>query len=102
MNSKNNPFPFALYPHNAGALQKGKDKWERRMDKYTDKELSAINEHEDELANRIHEDHTGPGVPPQVAKYTHGVKEHKRRIAKDIKKLRNKEKQEVWNEIHNN
>lgn len=101
MNNKNSPFPFSMYPHNAGNLEKGKEKWEHQMDKYTKKEMNTINEHEDELANQIHEDHTGPGVPPQVAKITHGVNQHKRRVTKDIKKLRDKEKHEVWNEIHN-
>lgn len=71
----------------------------RRMDKYTKKELDAIEKEENAEARRIHKDHTGPGVPAFVAKYDHEIHKHKKKIKKDILALREQEKNEVKKDI---
>lgn len=83
-----------------GIVKDAEDKtiWQR-MDRYTRKELDAIEKEENAQAKRIHKDHTGPGVPKFVAKYDHGIQKHKRKMKKEILELREEEKEEVKKDI---
>ena len=78
--------------------ENGEHVWDR-MDRYTQKELDAIEKQENEQASRIHRDHTGPGVPKFVGKYSHGIKKHKKELKRKIKDLREQEKEEVKDDI---
>jgi len=78
--------------------ENGEHVWDR-MDRYTQKELDAIEKQENEQARRIHSDHTGPGVPKFVGKYNHGIKKHKQELKRKIKDLREEEKEEVKDDI---
>lgn len=75
-----------------------KDIW-NRMDRYTQEELDAIDREEKAQAKRIHDDHTGPGVPAFVGKYSHGVRKHAKKLKGEIRAIRQKEKQEVKEHI---
>ena len=83
-----------------GIVKDAEDKtiWQR-MDRYTRKELDAIEKEENAQAKRIHKDHTGSGVPKFVAKYDHGIQKHKRKMKKEILELREEEKEEVKKDI---
>lgn len=83
-----------------GIVKDAEDKtiWQR-MDRYTRKELDAIEKEENAQAKRIHKDHTGPGVPQFVAKYDHGIQKHKKKMKKEILELREEEKEEVKKDI---
>lgn len=83
-----------------GIVKDDEDKtiWQR-MDRYTRKELDAIEKEENAQAKRIHKDHTGSGVPKFVAKYDHGIQKHKRKMKKEILELREEEKEEVKKDI---
>ena len=70
-----------------------------RMDRWKKKTQEKLLEEEDKLADRIHSDHTGPGVPKFVGKYTHGVKQHEQRLKRVIDKLRDDEEAEVKEEM---
>jgi flagellar motility protein MotE (MotC chaperone) len=70
-----------------------------RMDRWKKKTEEKLLEEEDKLADRIHSDHTGPGVPKFVGKYTHGVKQHEQRLKRVIDKLRDDEEAEVKEEM---
>ena len=78
--------------------ENGEHVWDR-MDRYTQKELDAIEKQENEQASRIHRDHTGPGVPKFVGKYSHGIKKNKKELKRKIKDLREQEKEEVKDDI---
>jgi len=75
-----------------------KDIW-NRMDRYTQEELDAIDREEEAQAKRIHDDHTGPGVPAFVGKYSHGIKKHAKKLKGKIRAIREKEKEEVKERI---
>jgi len=70
-----------------------------RMDRWKKKTEEKLLEEEDKLVDRIHSDHTGPGVPKFVGKYTHGVKQHEQRLKRVIDKLRDDEEAEVREEM---
>lgn len=70
-----------------------------RMDRWKKKTEEKLLEEEDKLADRIHSDHTGPGVPKFVGKYNHGVKQHEKRLKRVIDKLRDDEEAEVREEM---
>ena len=70
-----------------------------RMDRWKKKTEEKLLEEEDKLVDRIHSDHTGPGVPKFVGKYTHGAKQHEQRLKRVIDKLRDDEEAEVREEM---
>ena len=70
-----------------------------RMDRWKKKTKEKLLEEEDKLVDRIHSDHTGPGVPKFVGKYTHGAKQHEQRLKRVIDKLRDDEEAEVREEM---
>lgn len=85
-------FARTLYPSNG--LAKSNDFWED-MDDYTNKYIEVLKDNEDEQVEKIHDDHTGPGVPKFVGKYTHGMQEHENELVNDTRNLRNQEKKEA-------
>lgn len=85
-------FARTLYPSNG--LAKSNDFWED-MDDYTNKYIEVLKDNENEQVEKIHDDHTGPGVPKFVGKYTHGMQEHENELVNDTRNLRNQEKKEA-------
>ena len=85
-------FARTLYPSNG--LAKSNDFWED-MDDYTNKYIEVLKDNEDEQVEKIHDDHTEPGVPKFVGKYTHGMQEHENELVNDTRNLRNQEKKEA-------
>jgi len=79
--------------------ERGEAKVLRRMDQYEKKTRKVIDKEEDAQKKRIHRDHTGPGVPKFVAKYDHGINQHKRKLKKEITELRKEEKDEVQKDM---
>lgn len=67
----------------------------KRMDEYTDKQLDAIDENEDEADEDIDREHNGPGVPSFVGKYSHGIEEHRNKLKRQTRELREREKKEA-------
>ena len=85
-------FARTLYPSNG--LAKSNDFWED-MDDYTNKYIEVLKDNENEQVEKIHDDHTEPGVPKFVGKYTHGMQEHENELVNDTRNLRNQEKKEA-------
>ena len=79
--------------------ERGEAKVLRRMDQYEKKTSKVIDKEEDAQKKRIHRDHTAAGVPKFVAKYDHGINQHKRKLKKEITGLRKEEKDEVQKDM---
>ena len=67
----------------------------KRMDEYTDKQIDAIDKHEDEADEDIDREHNGPGVPSFVGRYSHGIEEHRNKLKRQTRELREREKKEA-------
>ena len=70
-----------------------------RMDKFGRETREVIKKEEKRQKQKIHSDHTQPGVPAFVGKFSHDIDKHSKRLAESVKKLRQKEKQEVREEM---
>lgn len=79
--------------------ERGEAKVLRRMDQYEKKTRKVIDKEENAQKKRIHGDHTAAGVPKFVAKYDHGINQHKRKLKKEITGLRKEEKDEVQKDM---
>lgn len=87
-------FEQSLWPHIIMKKSNPSDMWED-MNDYTDKYIEVLKDNEDEQGEKIHDDHTGPGVPKFVGKYTHGIQEHENELVSDTRNLRDQEKREA-------
>lgn len=87
-------FEHSLWPHIIMKKSNASDMWED-MNNYTDKYIEVLRDNEDEQGEKIHDDHTGPGVPKFVGKYTHGIQEHENELVSDTRNLRDQEKREA-------
>ena len=80
-------------------LTKSRESVLDRMDEFEEKTEELVEKEEKKQKKKIHSDHTQPGVPSFVAKYDHGIDAHAKRLEEAIEKLREKEKDEVKEEM---